>query len=53
MVQNTPEQVHPLRQYCRVSGYDEELDANVSPFTSPEGELVGAVIVMRPVSGRC
>lgn len=48
MVQNTPEQVHPLRQYCRVSGYDEELDANVSSFISPEGELVGAVIVMRP-----
>jgi len=52
MVQNTPGQVHPLRQHCRVSGYAEELDVTVSPFTSPEGELVGAVLVMRPVSGR-
>jgi len=53
LVQNAPEQTRPLRQHCRVPGYAEELDARVSPFIVSDGDLMGAVIVMRPVDCRC
>jgi len=53
MTQNAPEQLHPLRQHCRIPGYAEELDATVSPFITPEGGLMGAVIVMRSVDCYC
>ena len=50
MMQSASGQVQALRQRCHVPGYAMELDASVSPFTTPDGELVGAVIVMRPVN---
>jgi len=53
MAQSAPEQSRSLRQHCRVPGYVEELDATASPYTAPDGELMGAVIVMRSVDCYC
>lgn len=38
-----------IRGVCRVAGYGEALDVGVSRFCTTEGEVVGAVFVMRPV----
>lgn len=35
--------------FC-VAGHDDVLDTSISCYTSPEGEVVGAVFVMRPLS---
>ena len=51
MAQNASGHIRPLRRRCRVPGYDTELDTTVSPFIIPEGELLGVVLVMRPVGG--
>ena len=41
---------HKVRGRCMVEGYDIPLDVSISCYTAPDGEVVGAVFVMRPVA---
>ena len=42
-----PQEGPKIRRKCRIKGYDSLLDVKVSPYIVADGEIAGAVLVMR------